>query len=49
MGIVASTDTRRISFDNKFAISPALSVQNSIEDDNINDVLQIEDITGVSN
>ncbi|KAI8438426.1 hypothetical protein MSG28_010950 [Choristoneura fumiferana] len=46
MGIVNSTDTRRISFDNKFAISPTLGVQNSIEDNNINDVLQIDDITG---
>lgn len=33
MGTINSKDTRRISFDNNFALMPALVVQKSIEDD----------------
>ncbi|XP_047985691.1 MICOS complex subunit MIC19-like [Leguminivora glycinivorella] len=43
MGIVSSVDTRRISFDNELAETPALNIQNSMDDD-VDDVLRIESI-----
>lgn len=46
MGIISSRDTRRVSFDNTFALAPALNIQNSIKDDN---VVELEDLTPVSN
>lgn len=45
MGIISSKDTRRVSFDNTFALTPALSIQNSIKDDSI---VELEDLTAVS-
>lgn len=36
MGTIHSKDTRRISFDNNFAVAPVITVtQNSIEDESI--------------
>ncbi|XP_063821161.1 serine/threonine-protein kinase greatwall isoform X2 [Ostrinia nubilalis] len=35
MGIISSKDTRRVSFDNTFALAPALNIQNSIQDENV--------------
>lgn len=35
MGTIASKDTRRISFDNNFAISPPIALQKSIEAENV--------------
>lgn len=37
MGAIATKDTRRISFDNKFALSSAIAVSKSIEDDGLLD------------
>lgn len=45
MGIISSKDTRRVSFDNTFALAPALNIQNSIKDENI---VELDDLTAVS-
>lgn len=45
MGTIATKDTRRISFDNKFALNSAITVSKSIEDEGL---LDFDNIAAVS-